>query len=272
MPLDSASPAIPGSAAADPLDRLRQAVLSSTDGDGLRHTRLRAALLDLLASGAWAPGDKLPPEREIAEAVGLSLGTVQKVLGRLASDNILVRRHGHGTFVGAGSQAEQLLHFRFVGDDGTALLPVYAEAIDRKEIKAAGPWSTFLTGATSFIKVRRRINVASEFDCISEFYIDADRFRGVMSIPFHQLHRVMIRTILAERFNAPTISLDQRVYATEFPGDIAELLGLSKARRVGMVLEVFSFTHQLAPVSFQRIHIPAGVRPLEVPGRKVHGR
>ena len=83
-----------------------------------------------MADGHWATGDKLPPEKEIADAVGLSLGTVQKALSRLAADNVVVRRHGHGTFVSPSSQAEQLLHFRFIGDDGVALMPVYAEAID----------------------------------------------------------------------------------------------------------------------------------------------
>lgn len=257
--------------ATDPLERLRLAVHGDVETtDEPRHARLRSSLLALLADGSWAQGDKLPPEREIAESVGLSLGTVQKVLGRLAADGIVVRRHGHGTFVGAGSQSDQLIHFRFTGDDGVALLPVYAEAIDRTEVKSKGPWSSFLTDATAFIRVRRRINVANEFECLSEFYIDANRFREILSMPFHQLHRVVIRTILAERFNSPTLSVDQRIHAARIPDDVADLMQLSRKRRVGMILEVFSYTYNQSRVSFQRIHIPPDVRPLEIPSRKVH--
>ena len=247
------------------LERLRIALLSSEGGDEPRHSRLRSAMLDLMANGHWGPGDKLPPEKEIADAVGLSLGTVQKALARLAAASVLVRRHGHGTFVSAGSQAGQLLHFRFVGDDGVALVPVFAEALDRKELKAKGPWSTFLVGATSFIRVRRRINVADEFDCLSEFYIDAGRFRKVLAMPFQELHRVRIRTLLAEHFNAPTLSIRQHAYASEFPDEIGAVIKLPKKKCFGMVLEVFSFTHRAAPVSFQRIYIPAGARHLEIP-------
>lgn len=254
-----------GSSGPSALERLRATLLASEGSDEPRHSRLRAGILDLMADGYWAPGDKLPPEKEIADAVGLSLGTVQKALARLAAGNVLVRRHGRGTFVAAGSQSSQLLHFRFVGDDGVALVPVYAEALDRKMVKAKGPWATFLREGTSFIRVRRRINVANEFSCLSEFYIDGNRFRKVLSLPFRELHRVRIRRLLAEHFNAPTLSITQHAYAIEFPDEIGSAMRLEKKRCFGMVLEVFSFTYHQAPVSFQRIYIPAGARHLEIP-------
>lgn len=256
-------------AAPGALDRLRTILLANPQSEEPRHSRLRTAMLDVMAEGFWSPGDKLPPEKEIAAATRLSLGTVQKALARLAAGNVLVRRHGHGTFVSAGTEVEQLLHFRFVGDDGEVLATVYAEALDRKEVKAKGPWSEFLAPAASFIRMRRRIIVADEFDCLSEFYVDAARFRALLEIPFRELHRVTLRTLLAQRFNAPTMSLAQRAYACEFPDAVAAVLHQPRGRKFGMVLEVFSYTHHEVPVSFQRIYIPAGVRPLEIPSPRL---
>ena len=132
---------------ADGLDRLRSALERLSTSDEPRYSRLRRAMLNLMADRHWLPGDKLPPEKEIADAVGLSLGTVQKTLARLAADNVVERKHGHGTFVSSSSQAEQLLHFRFIGDDGSALMPVYAEALDCTTAPADGPWANFLVGA-----------------------------------------------------------------------------------------------------------------------------
>ncbi|HZZ95280.1 MAG TPA: GntR family transcriptional regulator [Usitatibacter sp.] len=252
------------SRASGSLDQLREA-LAGRDTDEPRHSRLRAAMLDLMAAGVWPAGSKLPPEKEMAQAVGLSLGTVQKALNRLTAAKVLVRRHGHGTFVAGGGNSDQLLHFRFVGDDGKALVPVYAEALDRKQTSASGPWSDFLEGATSFIRVRRRINVAGEFDCLSEFYIDAVRFEKLLAVPFPDLHRVRLRTLLAEHYNAPTLSLKQHAYATEFPDSVGKFLKQPKGRRWGLVLEILSFTHHRSPVSFQRIYIPAGARQLDIP-------
>ena len=252
-------------APASPLEQLRIALAGTDARDEPRHARLRAALLDLMARGVWAPGDKLPPEREIATAVGLALGTVQKALARLAASDVVVRRHGHGTFVGTGTQSAQLLHFRFVGDAGQVLAAVYAEALDRKEVGMRGPWSEFLAPANRFLRVRRRLNVAGEFDCLSEFYLDARRFAALLAMPFEELHKVTLRTVLAQRFNAPTLAMRQRAYACEFPAGVASLLHQPPGKRFGMVLEVSSYTHHDSPVSFQRIHIPAGVRPLEIP-------
>lgn len=263
------APVTPQRAASGALERLRAMLLENPESDEPRHTRLRTAMLDLMAQGFWSPGDKLPPEKEIAAVTGLALGTVQKALARLAASNVLVRRHGHGTFVSAGTQGEQLLHFRFVGDDGRVLATVYAEALDRKEVKARGPWSGFLEPASSFVRVRRRINVADEFDCLSEFYVDAARFRALLAVPFEELHRVTIRTLLAQRFNAPTLALRQRAYACDFPDAVAAVLHQPRGRKFGMVLEVFSYTHHDVPVSFQRIYIPAGVRPLEIPSPRL---
>jgi len=265
-------PRAPAGGARDALVLLKQALDASVGSDGARHVRLRAAMLDLLARRIWAPGDKLAPEREIADAVGLSLGTVQRTLSSLAADNVVVRRHGHGTFISASSQSDQLLHFRFVGDDGVALMPVYAEAIDRTLVEGPPPCATFLGGGKEFIRVRRLINVADEFACLSEFYIDGTRFRDVLTMPMQQLHRVLLRTVLAERFNAPTLSLTQHMHASQFNDEVGELLQLPKKRRFGIVAEVYSFSHHAEPVSFQRIYIPPDVRRLEVGSRKVHAR
>lgn len=253
------------SPAVAPLLQLRAALHATEGSDEPRHLRLRTALLELMARGAWSPGEKLPPEREIAGAVGLSLGTVQKALDRLAASNVLVRRHGHGTFVSTGTQAQTLLHFRFVGDDGQVLSAVYAEALDRKLLATRGPWSGFLAPAKRFVRVRRRLNVAGEFDCLSEFYVDAQRFGALMAIPFEELHKVTIRSVLAQRFNAPTLALRQLAYACEFPEAVARTLRQPRGRHHGMVLEVYSHSHREVPVSFQRIYIPSGVRRLEIP-------
>ena len=66
-----------------------------------KHLRLRAAIIDAVHAGELPAGTKISGERELSAALGVSLGTTQKALGRLVDDGFLVRRHGHGTFVGS---------------------------------------------------------------------------------------------------------------------------------------------------------------------------
>ena len=59
-----------------------------------------AALRERLAPGRARPGDRLPPEKQLAEGLGVSRGTLRLALERLESNGEIVRRQGSGTFVG----------------------------------------------------------------------------------------------------------------------------------------------------------------------------
>ncbi len=59
-----------------------------------------ASLRERLAPGRARPGDRLPPEKALAEGLGVSRGTLRLALERLESNGEIVRRQGSGTFVG----------------------------------------------------------------------------------------------------------------------------------------------------------------------------
>ncbi|MFG3437294.1 PLP-dependent aminotransferase family protein [Nonomuraea sp. NPDC047897] len=61
--------------------------------------RLAGALADLTQTGALTPGDRLPSERELAQAVDMSRGTVAAAFNALCEEGLCERRHGSGTYV-----------------------------------------------------------------------------------------------------------------------------------------------------------------------------
>ena len=72
------------------------------DADDLPlHTQLGTRLYTLIANGAWKPGEKIPPERELAEQVGVSRATVRQAVSALVQQGVLEKRRGSGTFVQA---------------------------------------------------------------------------------------------------------------------------------------------------------------------------
>lgn len=266
-PQGSLRQATAGASAVSPLLRAYQGL---SDRREPLHLRLRSAIMFVLAEASWSSGDKLPAERDLAAELGISLGTVQKTLNSLAADGILVRRHGHGTYVaGDASQASQLAHFRFGSADGTSIAPVYAEAVERRIVRERGLWAQFLRDSQAAILITRRLNVADEFDCISDFYIDAERFGSIMKLPIETLHRTVIRHFIAREFNAPTLSATQSVTAGPFPDRIRRLLKSGPSSEIGLTLLVRSRTHGDAPISFQQIFIPATARPLELPNPRL---
>lgn len=66
-----------------------------------RDSAAQSALLRLrhLIAAQFAPGDRLPPEKELAEALDVSRTTVREALVVLAAEDIVTRQWGSGTFV-----------------------------------------------------------------------------------------------------------------------------------------------------------------------------
>ena len=54
---------------------------------------------DRIFSGAWAEGQYLPSEYDLAQQLGVSEGTIRKALNQLAIGDLVVREHGRGTRV-----------------------------------------------------------------------------------------------------------------------------------------------------------------------------
>jgi DNA-binding transcriptional MocR family regulator len=66
---------------------------------GPRYQRLAGALLEAVANRALRPGTRVPAERMLASAVGVSRGTVVACFDELAAAGVLRRRQGSGTYV-----------------------------------------------------------------------------------------------------------------------------------------------------------------------------
>src|SRR5437773_4993021 len=62
------------------------------------HRRVYLDLRSALDSGTWAPGDRLPPERQLATDHACSVITVRRALEELVRERRIHRVQGRGTF------------------------------------------------------------------------------------------------------------------------------------------------------------------------------
>lgn len=88
------------------------------------YARVRERLLERIRSGAWKPGQLIPNEFEIAAEFGVSQGTARKAISELASEGLVVRQQGRGTFVVEHTPAHELFRFFNLFDaQGVAMIP-----------------------------------------------------------------------------------------------------------------------------------------------------
>lgn len=62
--------------------------------------QIAASIADAILDGAFAPGSVLPPERELAEQLGVNRTSLRQGLARLQQMGLIEARHGSGNVVG----------------------------------------------------------------------------------------------------------------------------------------------------------------------------
>ncbi|MBV9114297.1 MAG: PLP-dependent aminotransferase family protein [Hyphomicrobiales bacterium] len=85
------------------------------------YRRLADAIAERIASGALAGGDKLPPQREIARALGINVTTVTRAFSALQQRGLVEARPGRGTSVLIRNTKEDA-GFRSAPSDETGLI------------------------------------------------------------------------------------------------------------------------------------------------------
>ena len=82
-----------------------------TLGEGPRPVYLRIvdALADARSNGRLQPGDRLPPQRELARVLGVDLSTITRAFTEARRRNLIDATAGRGTFVTPGEPEEPIL-------------------------------------------------------------------------------------------------------------------------------------------------------------------
>lgn len=222
-----------------------------------KHQRLRQALIDAVMAGELPVGSKVMGERELSEVLGLSLGTTQKALGRLMDEGFLVRRQGHGTFIGtmrvpiAGSW-----HFRFTAPEGGPELPVFASIEERAVETGDGPWVQALgPDPKGYVMLLRRLDIGGEFHCASRMYLPATRFSRLLRTSGKRLADTNLKAVLAQEFGAPTLHSDGLAFVRPAQAQDAALIDVP-ARTAVLQVHITCRSVGRQPITFQVMSVP----------------
>jgi GntR family transcriptional regulator len=220
------------------------------------YQQIKALLLQSLQAGEWLPGQAIPSEVELAARFRVSQGTVRKAIDEMATDNVLVRRQGKGTFV--ATHAERATQFRFLRllpDDGTAP-QLQRRLLECRRMRAPAEVarSLGLGAGEAAVQVRRLLLAPEGADLrpvvLDDIWLPGALFKGLTAERLQAWRGPMYRLFEAE-FNVHMIRAEERLRAVGASAAEAALLAVREGEPL-LSVERLAYTYGDRPVELRR--------------------
>jgi len=228
-----------------------------------KHTYLFKQLKLAIQKGILKKGEKFPPEQELVAITTFSLGTIQKAVQSLVDSRLVLRKQRLGTYIcDSREEISQPWHFRFLGEDGDKILPVFPKVILRKKISSSGTWARWLpTKVNSWIRVDRLVNVNDEFPAYSRFFVRADQFPFLLDCEIKLLHTINFRLCLEEKSGVRIRKINHQISVQPCDKEIAKHLRLP-VKTICTTLQIFTTGDDGKSIYYQELILPPNPRKL----------
>jgi GntR family transcriptional regulator len=230
---------------------------------GPKYLQVLDALTDAIHRGDYKPGQRIPTESALCAQLSVSLGTVQKALGKLAESGLVVRNRRTGTFVAdRQSQASEAWVYRFRDARTGELQLPFVRVLQVTKDASRGPWRDLL-GTQSCVRVDRLLWVENDPPAFASVYFALEHGRVLLDVPIEELHGSSAHRLMVEQFNLPTLRVEHRIGCRKLSSDACEWLRIASGS-LGTVWDVHDFSVADRPILFQRLQLPPGHRPVEI--------
>ncbi len=191
--------------------------------------QISAEILELLRQKELKAGDRLPPERELAEMLQVSRPSLREALRALSIMKVIEVRQGDGTYVSALRPEELVEHLEFVFmlDDSTLL-----QLFEARKIVETGNVALAAARITAGELAELRASLLA-----AEAVVDDPQAFMLADIELHELITRAARNPLLERFmtSIGMLSRASRGKTAQLPGVTADTI--AHHRRIVAALE-----------------------------------
>ncbi|MFM2275860.1 MAG: hypothetical protein RL211_1732 [Pseudomonadota bacterium] len=219
------------------------------------YQQIKGLILQSLRVGEWKPGEAIPSEMELAVRFRVSQGTVRKAIDELASENLVVRRQGKGTFV--ATHAEQQVQFRFlklVPDSGSpgSEGPAQRDIIECRRARASAEVARALalrTGDT-VLQVRRVLSFGGTPAILEDIWLPASAFKGLTAERL-ATHQGPTYALFETEFNVRMVRAEEKLRAEPATGGREQLLKVTQGTPL-LSVERIAYTYKDIPMELRR--------------------
>ncbi len=214
------------------------------------YLQLRNALLQAIQDGRLAPHQRVPSERELSEAMGISRMTARQALQTLINDGYLYTVPGKGTFVSCAPKIEQNLQ-RLSGFTqevrSQGLIPgSKVLSVTSVEADDHSAHNLDVSPGTLLICITRQRLVNDDPVAVESAYLVHARFPGLGDIDFSTNS---LYDVLENRYGIRLTRALQVIEAQEADEDIAPLLGIEPHKPV-LAMERITYADDERPVEY----------------------
>jgi len=216
------------------------------------YEQIKILITQSLVAGEWKPGEAIPSEMELAARFRVSQGTVRKAIDELASEHILMRRQGKGTFVASHSEPSYQYRFlRVMPDSGQKLTP-HNVLLEVRKGKASAEIARSLaikSGAPVHV-IRRVLEFQGRPLILDEMVLAASRFPG-LTVPKLEVYRGSMYSFYEEAYGLRMIRAEERIRAVAAEAGAAEHLRVPPGTPL-LCVDRIAFTYGDMPVEWRR--------------------
>ncbi len=217
------------------------------------YLQIKGLLEQSLESGEWRPAEAIPSEHDLARRFGVSQGTVRKAIQALATDNLVVRRQGKGTFVATHTE-EKSSSFRFLRirrNDGVDEYPG-SRLIDVRRSRASVEIARMLDmrAGDAVILVRRILEFGGAPVVLDDIALPATLFRGLTKARF-EAYRGSMYGFFETQFGVRILNAAEKLRAVAADRTTARLLAVPAGTPL-LAVDRVTLTFGDRPVEWRR--------------------
>lgn len=216
------------------------------------YDQIKILLTQSLIAGEWKPGEAIPSEIDLASRFKVSQGTVRKAIDELASENILIRRQGKGTFVASHSGERASTRFlRIAADVGQAEYPdSQLISVTREKAPEYSARLLDLRSGSSVFVIKRLLHYRGNPTVFDEIHVPAGVFKGLDEAMLRS-HTGSLYSFFESQFGVAMIRAEEHIKAVLATPEVAQRLKVELGTALLQVDRV-AFTYGDRPVEWRR--------------------
>lgn len=208
------------------------------------YVQISELLIRDIAAGRLIDGERLPPERDMAEELGISIGTLRKALADLTKKGLLERIQGSGNYIRQGGTQESVYAmFRLELLSGGGL--PRADVLDVERVRKPEILPAFGTSDQG-TRIRRLRYLNDIIIAVEEIWLDGDSGTVKKEMLSESLYRYYQKNL-----GFWIVRAEDRVTIDEVPSWAPDVFSKQPGTVTGYI-ERFSWADRPKPVEFSR--------------------